>query len=975
MNDTLTLIDNINRSLRWLKSQRPEEYDTKSLELIALRRQLRKIANAEREKPAVAAFGESQKGKSYLMGNLLQKQKAPFKVKDEKGEWIDFVARVNPIGDNKEATGVVTRFTSFDEKRNPGRYIKEHPVIVKLFKVSEIATILCDSFYHDLTDTPIYADDDIRAISEEIYERYRNQPEVSQTIISEDDILDIKAYLDKFVKKAQGLTRSGYFERLSLVIRRVPSSEWASVLQYLWHGNPYLTVLFKRLVDALRRLSFSKEVYVDFDAVMHLGDNKNTIMSVACLNGLDDKAWDRTTTVYVRKDGNLTPIPQYPKCELCAICAEVMVRIEPEFMDDVDSYFYDAGRSAEAGFMTADTRAKLPQEVKKEILGDIDLLDFPGARNRLSVKEEFLSKTDANGMSNLVQMLLRGKVAFLFNNYSEARIINILLYCHDSANNSVNDMYIMIDDWVKNYVGATADERRKTVERCGNVSPLFVIGTKFNMDMVEGSSEDSVSENGLNQRWEGRFITVLYTQSFKAESVDWFKNWDATGSTFRNTYLLRDYKYSGCDGKGNNLFNGYDEKAEHPAEQSLHLSAGFYNRMRDTFVTSPHIKMYFADPAKAWDVAATVNNDGALYIIQNLSVVAKHMFANRSEQFAAILRKVRDKLMDIMRDYYVSDDTSEILADNLRKAYSIFRELEFTCQNNPEYFGHLINGLQMQEDRAFHKLHDLMPSLAGKVNDNVEFKSYEMLRERCRNFAGCNTDEEKWQMFIRQFFFRDKEEAREYLDKRNIDPAKLFAGPEIKRRNSAVITRDLMDFWTTSISSIEFVNMYSGDNMMDPGALNNMVKCLIDTTVSVGLPDTIERHISDYVDIQNINNINQNLVSDVIATTISDFVTDFGNSYLTDEQMESARKVSAEYCLPCFDWIDRDRKEEYDDDELTQLFDRILRIEGCYTEAYKANYNAWIENMFIAFIAHLNIPEYDREANNELKSILDGIRQ
>lgn len=426
MTETLTLIDNINKSLRWLKTHHSDQYDTKFLELMALRRQLRKIANAEREKPAIAAFGESQKGKSYLMGNLLQKQKAPFKVKDEKGEWIDFVACVNPIGDSKEATGVVTRFTSFDEKRNPGRYKKEHPIIVKLLSVSEIATILCDSFNNDLSDTPIYADAEIQAIAEEIYEKYINHPEVSQNVLTEDDILDIKAYLEKFANKTQGLLRSGFFERLSLVIRRVPTSEWASVLQYLWHENPILTDYFKRLVDALRRLNYAHEVYVDYDAVLHHGDNQNTIMSVDCLKGLDNESWDKFTTVYVPKDGVLTPVPDFPKCELSAVCAEAMVRIEPEFMNDVDSYFYDSSHDNEMGYLPKETYDTLPSEIRKDLLGYTDLLDFPGARNRLKLQVGML-KGSSNGASNLVQMLLRGKVAFLFNNYSESRIINILL--------------------------------------------------------------------------------------------------------------------------------------------------------------------------------------------------------------------------------------------------------------------------------------------------------------------------------------------------------------------------------------------------------------------------------------------------------------------------------------------------------------------------------------------------------------------
>jgi hypothetical protein len=40
-----------------------------------------------------------------------------------------------------------------------------------------------------------------------------------------------------------------------------------------------------------------------------------------------------------------------------------------------------------------------------------------------------------------------------------------------------------------------------------------------------------------------------------------------------------------------------------------------------------------------------------------------------------------------------------------------------------------------------------------------------------------------------------------------------------------------------------------------------------------------------------------------------------------------------------------------------------------------ANYNRWLEYMFVAFIAHLNVPDYDREANAELKVILDELKK
>lgn len=72
MIDIQTQIDNLNTSLQWIKDYNPDQYEQRFIEIVGLRSKLRKISEAKKEKPAIAAFGESQKGKSYLIGNLLQ---------------------------------------------------------------------------------------------------------------------------------------------------------------------------------------------------------------------------------------------------------------------------------------------------------------------------------------------------------------------------------------------------------------------------------------------------------------------------------------------------------------------------------------------------------------------------------------------------------------------------------------------------------------------------------------------------------------------------------------------------------------------------------------------------------------------------------------------------------------------------------------------------------------------------------------
>lgn len=974
MTDIQKQIESVNKSLEWIKNFNPDHYEQRFIELVGLRCKMRKIEEAQREKPAIAAFGESQKGKSYLIGNLLQKKKSQFEVRDEKGEMVNFVDRVNPIGDNKEATGVVTRFTPFNDAGNKERYCAEHPIIVKLFSVSRIATILCDSYYMDLSDPKFYSDDEIKEVAGRIYEQYSGKPENPQSLIVEDDIIDIKNYLEKYVTVTQGLRRSGYFEKLALVIRRVPQSEWASVLQYLWHENPIVTRLFQRLVDAMQRLGFSREVYVDFDAVMHLGDNKNTIMSVDCLNGLDDNSWSLKTDVYVMKDGKLTKVPAFPKCELCALCMEAIFKIEPEFLNDEATYGFKSNEADQPGHMPVQTKGKLPDTVKKDLLASTDLLDFPGAKNRLAVMEEFLTNVNEAGVSNLVQMLLRGKVAYLFNSYNESRIINILMFCQDSIDVHVNEMYRMINDWVEKYVGASVRVRQQTIQNCGGISPLFVVSTKFNMDMIETGKEDQDSDAGLNGRWEGRFIKVLYTKSFKAGDVKWFTNWDGEGSTFKNTYLLRDYKYSGCTGKGNNLYKGYDENNPDSEEEQLVLSPGFYNRMRNTFISNPNVQMFFEDPAKSWDVAASKNNDGALYIIERLSTVAKNMGKTREEQFSQELEKIRQDIHAIMKSYLVTDDKEELLEENINKAKEIFCEMDFTCQTQRDYFGHLLQALQMSETESYTLVHDLLKELTEIVDKGPETEQYQIVRRRCRNFEGCETEDDKWARLMEVYNKKTKEDAIRVLEEKGVDYKKLFEGAKVKRRNSSVIVNHLLKAWRSDISDAAFMNEFTGGGKMNEIAMNMLLTCFFNTAKNVNLADKIENEIAQYTDVLDLSTINQFRVADIVATFISDFVMDFGYQHLTPEQVASAKHISENRQLDCFKSIEMVRQENYGEAAITQVLDNILANDDQFAPSFTDTYDKWLDYMYVAHIAHLEVKDYNHEANNKLKVILDELK-
>jgi len=952
-------IDNINKSIAWIKKNRPSDYNQRFLQLVEGRRALKRIEAAAANNPGIAAFGKSQVGKSYLIGCLLQGRDAEgkelsFKVKAGQQSY-DFVLNINPPSDEgggKESTGVVSRFSSF--KRDESIYNNNLPVLVKMFTVSDIILILSDSYFNDFCDYSTPSDAEIKELYESWEASYGNMAIINQGKISADDILNIKTYFKAHINNAQAFNNSAIFDRLALLIDRIPLSDYAGVFSCLWNNEQIFTNLFDKLLKILQRFKFSDKLYLPIESVLHQGIKENTIMSVQCLKQLLKDSEQYFSDVYLCEDG------RYEKCgvnvrksEICAICSEVIYKIDNEFLTSSRPYKYENMDKSVQSIITH-------EDVKMEMLADNDLLDFPGAKSR---EQEELSKVSPD---NILDFFLRGKVAYLFNKYNEEMGINILLYCHHNKDNDVTYLYKLLEDWVKNYVGDSAEARRRKIA-ITKKSPLFYIGTMFNLDMKFGLGTE-MTEKSIDQRWKGRFETVVYNQCFHQHTADWVKNWTAHGEDFNNSYVLRDYKFS------TDLYDGFEQSGH---ETGSKMSDTYFKMMRKTFIENEHVRRLFANPAVSWDVAATQENDGALYIIQNLTEVAARMDMARESDFREKLHKVQADIYKTMQDYYVSGNLDELLETNIRKARAIFREMDFTCNNDNYYFGHLLQALQLTEKESYAIVHKVMqsPDLNAKVND---FKAYELIRKSCENagypIESVKSEEDRWQCLMKTYAFGTQEEAQDYLNKKNVDSTKLFTGTYKRKLNSCVIADNVFDAWCSSIKSVDFINEFTDEQGFDISVMTSLMDNLVNASENLGLRDLMAECIAEYVNVVDIHTANESLLADMLASKVNEFVMDFGFRYLTDEAKAKAQKICENHNLPAFRYILKQLPSTYDEKDLTALFNDMSTSPKALLPSFEDNYNKWIEYMFISFVANLDIPDIDFEANKALAIILDQLK-
>ena len=769
-------ISSINNFISWadnhLQQSRREETFKK---LVNVRRQLKRLRFSLESNPAIAAFGESQKGKSYVISSLLARKGQQFMVNDPKtGETYNFVEQLNPITRDTEATGVATRFTKSYEVPNDS-----FPIMVKVLSIADMLQILCDTAYNDVKSHSVIDREDIDEFMIAQERRYKGSPNV-QDVLDEDDIMNVREYVEDHIgiTKAKELLDSRYFDVLARIIPHVQPREWPQLMSKLWYDNSDITSLFIRMLQGYETLGFSKKVYIPISALLN---TTTTLMSSLCLQKLDVSS---PTT------GNVDPnmgtdlftedqkiIEGFSKSVLSSIAAEVVFQIPKETI--AEELIYNT-----EGILDDGNRQRLlskgwNKKVSKEFLNTVDIFDFPGARAALELQEEQI-KIELNN-----KMMLRGKVRYLFNKYSDERLINVLMLCHDHMQNGPTVMPGLVEQWIKQNMGASVRERTAFLDK-SIVSPLFMIATKFNMDMSH--SVQSGGDDQIEKRWEDRYQKVLYEQVLQADSLSWFKNWTERGG-FKNTYLLRDYKWSGIN--GNRLFEGFETSGVETTE----IDTTFHQQLRQSFVTSPYVNTFFEDPELAWDAAATMNNDGATRIIENLGIVAANAKESRLYKYISEVKGLHAQTLQLMVEYYHDENDENVLQKAISRSGAIVAEFDVVCGKDNYFFGRMIQNLQVSENYVFDFYYNQLNNT--KMIVERDMKEYDLILSRCHGrISASNSYEDNLEILRQEYHYPTILDCKEFFENvKGISLEKLFECNFKQKSNSEQLAEGIIAKW------------------------------------------------------------------------------------------------------------------------------------------------------------------------------------
>ncbi|MGE0422075.1 MAG: virulence factor SrfC family protein [Reyranellaceae bacterium] len=622
------------RAIAWIRDVAPgaasigQQAGSLISEIQKVRNQSRKLARAARRKMCVGVFGPSQAGKSYLVSILASREGRPLTARFD-GKGYDFLREINPPG-GRESTGLVTRLTT-----DPGDAPPGFPVQLRLLTQTDLVKILANSFYLDFDhDKADFSPPDADAIRKRLAElRPRAKPSPVDAL-SEDDVLDLIEYFDAYFKGKTAAFHVDFWREAIDLAPRLSGTDRARLWSLLWYDFEPFNKLYDILFEGLRKLGFADEAFCPMSA---LHPREDSIIDVLILDRLGT---DNADVLKVRPRLAGGADAELPRSLICALTAELRIAIGEKPWP-----FFD----------------------------HTDLLDFPGARSRLKLEqlEDAGKNADGTRAANpLRELLLRGKVAYLFQRYSAEREISAILLCIPDGVQEVRDLSPMMEGWVNATFGELPQTRAR--QRCG----LFLVLTKMDREFEQKAGEVG---DDIRMRWTARLNNSLL-KNFRGE---WPTNWD--GKPFNNSFWLRNptvkderlMKY-GADGREAGIAETFTERS---------------TTLRRFFLENETVAQHFTEPERAWDEAFRPNDGGLSYIVEKLTPVCDP--AIKRAQVQGQLETQVSRLVDRLIGFHNGDDTGARQKKQVL-VQQVLRGLAGCIKT--QRFGELVDRLQIAEE-------------------------------------------------------------------------------------------------------------------------------------------------------------------------------------------------------------------------------------------------------------------------------------
>ncbi|MDO4570631.1 MAG: virulence factor SrfC family protein [Planctomycetia bacterium] len=575
-------------------------------EILQLRRLASSLYTSSKVPVAAAVYGPSQVGKSLFMGQVLRAQSDSFSPlgRDEAhGEpayykELSFNNDLNPQSGSNEATALVTRFTTKD--RISESVSPEYPVMVKALTRVEWIRVLARGFQVECRGQDFPWDES--HLDKMLEDASRQFPGASVDRRWRMDILDAYSYM-------RTVDRRGFPTKeaiLNALLSRYQMSDEGYVHacgQIFWGGWPTLNGLFIRINKFLEKLSKSPEpaILVHWAGVRFLLDSQRA------------KVHERKTS----------------KCFTRVDWADFHLRQRKDWF--VLEYTPGSGDGDEdletiQAAMLELVLPILPHRLNddwRKVIEQMDFLDIPGMRAGRQGAEQG-KRTEADKLEEQMEIVKRGKVAYLFERFTDELQIQTLILLSRGGNLEVtSQMKYHIDKWGRARYG----DKYWPSKVHDDLPALFIGMTGID---EEFRNRQEYADKGLYQQRLGQLVDTLGPV---------MTDFGGRGKAFTNTYPIR---YPGTWDT-----NEEQRQADDPEK---------WVRAKRAFLESDRVQDFTSNPEQRWNAAMT-DGDGGLSLI-SAGIRAVTTATDKQNQLEKEINQVLDRILLLAQDWVVDPDAN-----------------------------------------------------------------------------------------------------------------------------------------------------------------------------------------------------------------------------------------------------------------------------------------------------------------------------
>jgi hypothetical protein len=629
------------------------EAENEGLVLRDLALRTRKLRRAWARKQSIGLFGPSQAGKSFLVGALLSHELGSLEVLSRGGA-VDFLKEINPAK-GVESTGVVTRFTA-----SPAPPLRKGDFYCELLPLEGVLHSMATGFLVECTSPPLDLDRVERTLRDA---RLQAGPPAAPIYAQAWESVwheltkryqDRHPYLNEL--RRHPLMKSGLKNEIGT------AAGWVLVYALLWGGPGYakdLDQLMRTLVTAIEQLGYAEAVEIGL-AHVRASSDAPSVIDASCLNALGTSRTIVPATTISGQDVALDP------GVLAALIAEIRLPL---------------------------------RGVAGSLLDKADLLDFPGGRALKGINGFGPAELNTGRLENAIEVYKRGKLTFLFEQYSLDREITALLLCSPGPTKpEAIQLQSQVESWLAIRHGSPTPKDAKEIEQ----PSLFVALTKFDMSL------GALRSDNAKDRWDSR-VEEACVDFWARGHGSWFLNWGTSGRPFDNLFWIR---------------NPYADQM-----QALKPGEKDYDAVKQGYLASRAVATYIAAPEEKWlaveglDTANGLPKSGVPLLSTHLRTkLAEDIKGKELKQEA---RAIRSELLSVLKALTPSRDESEARARRVEDAKQLVSAMstEMARRCTGAVFGEFVDLVVAPEadlEAEVRKVLDVVMPMSIKASDKVK---------------------------------------------------------------------------------------------------------------------------------------------------------------------------------------------------------------------------------------------------------------